>query len=257
MLGAIVGDIAGSVYEHRPIKKEDIDLFPPGCTYTDDTVLTVAVADCILNEGSYSDYYLKYARQYPDAGYGRIFKLWVKYEGRRIINSLGNGSAMRVSPIGWACEDVKNVIEEAEKSAQSTHAHIEGVKGAQAVALAVFFAKKGSSKEHIKCEIERRFGYDLSRKLDLIRPSYEFDPTCPGSVPEALIAFLESENFEDALKKAISLGGDADTQAAIAGAVAHAHYGGIPEEMTKKARSLLPQAFLDVIDAFVERYDVF
>lgn len=258
MLGAIVGDIVGSVYEFDPVKDEKaVIFFKEGCTYTDDTVLTVAVADCLLHRGSYADYYLKYASRYPNAGYGRMFKLWLKFNGQRSIKSLGNGSAMRASPIGWACNEAEDLLREAEKSALPTHSDPEGIKGAQAVALAVFLARKGYLKEQIKREIESRFGYDLSRELEEIRLSYNFDATCPGSVPEALIAFLESDDFGDALRKAISLGGDADTQAAIAGAVAHAYYGGIPGEMIEKSRMLLPSEFVKIIDIFVDTYDVF
>ena len=205
MLGAIAGDVIGSVYEGRPIKTTDFELFNPRCTFTDDTVLTVATVDCILHQRDYADTYRKYYRRYPYAGYGGYFRKWAFTPGAGSYNSLGNGSAMRVSPIGFAYKTLDEVLKQAKESAQVTHNHPEGVKGAQAVAVAVFMARTVKSKREIKEFIEKNFHYDLGESLEDIRRWYGFDPTCPGSVPQAIIAFLESEDYEDTVRKAISL----------------------------------------------------
>jgi ADP-ribosylglycohydrolase len=213
MIGAIAGDIIGSVHEFHPIKTKTFSLFGNGNTFTDDTVLTVAVADAILTGWDYGVVIAEYAERYPKAGYGGSFRQWVRSWDRKPYGSFGNGSAMRVSPVGWAFDNVRDVLREARRSAEVTHNHPEGIKGAQATALAVFLARTGTSKAKIKAEIQKRFGYDLNRTLDQIRPDYEFDVTCQGSAPEAIIAFLESDSYEDAVRNAVSLGGDADTQA--------------------------------------------
>ncbi|MBA3534923.1 MAG: ADP-ribosylglycohydrolase family protein, partial [Ardenticatenales bacterium] len=169
-------------------------------------------------------------------------------------NSWGNGSAMRVSPIGVVLDSVEAVLQEAERSAVVTHNHPEGIKGAQAAALALFLARRGESKATIRREITGRFEYDLGRSLDEIRPTYQFDVSCQGSVPESILAFLESDNYEDAVRKAVSLGGDSDTMACIAGSIAQAHYGGVPEEIAEEARRRLPTEFLEILAAFEHRY---
>ncbi len=253
MLGAIAGDVIGSVYERYTIKTTDFPLFQPACTFTDDTVLTVATADAILNHLDYAAAYKDYGRRYPHAGYGGTFIRWIFSQDMQPYNSWGNGSAMRVSPVGWAFDAVERVLAEAKKSAAVTHNHPEGIKGAQATALAVFLARTGQSKETIKAEIEDRFAYNLSRSLDEIRPGYHFDVSCQGSVPEAIIAFLEAGNVEDAIRNAISLGGDSDTLACIAGGIAHAYYGSIPEPISTEVRRRLPDEFLTIIDQFNER----
>jgi ADP-ribosylglycohydrolase len=257
MLGAIAGDIIGSVHEHAGTKTADFPLFHDRCRFTDDTVLTAAVAHAIL-EGR-SDYYASiktFARRYPDAGYGREFKFWVRLPDGESepYNSWGNGSAMRVSPVGWAFETAEEVLEEARKSAEVTHNHPEGIRGAQAVALAVFLARSGAGKESIRQEVGARFGYDLDRTLDEIRPAYTFKSSCQESVPESLIAFFEADSVEDAIRKAVSLGGDADTMASIAGAVAHPHFKHVPQEITHRVRGLLTPDLLDILDRFSERY---
>src|SRR5215471_13551787 len=210
MLGAIAGDIIGSVHEHLGTKSMDFELFPPGCRFTDDTVLTVAVADCLLNGSSYVDAFHEYFLAYPNAGYGYSFFHWASSGNRRPYNSWGNGAAMRVSAVGHAFDRFEDVLAHAERSAEVTHNHPEGIRGAQATAAAVFLARQGESKPHIKGLIERMFGYDLNQRLDVLRPEYRFDVSCQGTVPPALIAFLESSDFEDAVRRAISLGGDAD-----------------------------------------------
>jgi ADP-ribosylglycohydrolase len=215
MFGAICGDIIGSVFERDNIKTEDFPLFSPESTYTDDTVLTVAVADCIMSGRDYADVFKEYGRKYPYAGYGGMFFKWIFSETAEPYNSFGNGSAMRVSPVGFAFNDLDLVLEEAKRCAGVTHNHPEGIKGAQAVAAAVFLARQGESKETIKNYVSCKFGYNLDRTLAEIRPHYVFDVTCQGSVPEAIIVFLESAGYEEAVRKAVSIGGDSDTIACI------------------------------------------
>jgi ADP-ribosylglycohydrolase len=207
------------------------ELFPPGARFTDDTVLTVATAEALLGDGDYSGAYRRYGRAYPNAGYGGSFYRWLLSEDAGPYDSWGNGAAMRVSPVGFAMGTSDDVLEEAARSATVTHNHPEGIKGAQATALVVFLARSGADKEDIRSEIECRLGYDLGRSLDAIRPTYRFDVSCQGSVPESLIAFLESTDFESAVRNAVSLGGDADTMACIAGGVAQAFYGAIPRQI--------------------------
>jgi ADP-ribosylglycohydrolase len=250
MLGAIAGDVIGSVYEFSPMKREDFPLFHLESRFTDDTVMTVAVARAILEDGEYGAWMRCLGRRYPRAGYGGSFMRWLRSDDPRPYGSWGNGSAMRVSPVGLAFDSQERVLAEAFRSAMVSHNHPEGIKGAQAVALAVFLGKSGAGKETIRRELESRFGYDLGRSLAEIRPGYCFDVSCQGSVPEAVIAFLESRDYEDAVRKAVSLGGDSDTQACIAGAIAAAHYGAVPEAIASRVRSLLPEDFLDVIDRF-------
>jgi ADP-ribosylglycohydrolase len=254
MLGAIAGDIIGSVYEAHPIKYEGFPLFGRHSRFTDDTVLTIATAYSILEKVDYAESFKAFGRRYPNAGYGASFYHWIFSSQSGPYNSWGNGSAMRVSPLGFAFESIDAVLEEAERNASVTHNHPEGIKGAQATALAVFLARKGENKDSIKTEIEKRFAYDLKRTLDDIRPEYSFDVSCQGSVPESIIAFLESKDFEDALRKAVSLGGDSDTMACIAGGIAHAFYRKIPEDIVANARERLPVEFLKIIDRFMEMY---
>jgi ADP-ribosylglycohydrolase len=254
MLGAIAGDIIGSVFEGNPTKSVDFPLFGSNSIYTDDTVLTVAVAYALLKGEDYGTSLKKFARRYPYAGYGGSFFKWVFAFDMKPYNSWGNGSAMRVSPVGFAFDSAQDVLSESMKSAEVTHNHPEGIKGAQATALAIFLARQGKSKADIKEEIERRFSYDLSRILDEMRPSYYFDVSCQGSVPESIIAFLESEDYEDAVRKVISLGGDSDTMASIAGGIAQAFYKEIPDHIISQVRKRLPEEFLLIIDSFNEKY---
>uniref|UniRef100_A0A7S2E8H1 ADP-ribosylglycohydrolase n=1 Tax=Trieres chinensis TaxID=1514140 RepID=A0A7S2E8H1_TRICV len=255
MMGSIAGDIIGSVYESRPIKTADFEpLFGLRCGPTDDTFLTVATASALLSDRDYASAYRNYGRKYPKAGYGASFQRWVLEESAPAYKSWGNGSAMRVSPIGWACSSRDQVLDEAAKSAIVTHDHPEGIKGAQATALAVFLARTGSSKDEIKEDIEMTFGYDLTRRLDDIRPEYRFDVSCQGSVPESIIAFLESRSTEDAIRLAISLGGDSDTQACIAGGIAEAYYGPLGAELSEEVSRRLPDDEIQILNAFVNRF---
>jgi ADP-ribosylglycohydrolase len=223
MIGAIAGDIIGSVYEGRPIKTKDFPLFHPRCRYTDDSVLTVAVAKAILEDRDYLKAVREIARRYPHAGYGGLFYRWLHSDDPRPYSSWGNGSAMRISPVGFAFDTADVVLREAARSAEITHNHPEGVKGAQAAALAVFLARTTRDKYLIRDRVSAQFGYDLDRKLENIRPCYRFDVSCQGTVPEAIIAFLESDSYEDAVRNAVSLGGDSDTLACITGGIAEAY----------------------------------
>jgi ADP-ribosylglycohydrolase len=254
VIGAIAGDIIGSVYENLHTKKKDFRLFTPVSIFTDDTVLTVAVAEAILSGKDYRRTIKAYARRYPLRGYGPKFLLWMLSPTSKPYNSLGNGSAMRVSPIAHAFANEEEMLAQAKRSAECTHNHPEGIKGAQATALAIFMARNGASKEEIRHEIASRYGYDLSRTVADIRPSYRTNLTCPGSVPEAIIAFLDSTDFEDAIRNAVSLGGDADTQAAIAGSIAEPFYGPLPSSIIREVGKRLNRKFKKTTVDFYERF---
>jgi ADP-ribosylglycohydrolase len=256
MLGAIAGDIVGSVFEAQTIKTTDFELFSEYSSFTDDTVLTTATAFAIMSDGDYGAAYKMFGRMFPLAGYGLNFGEWLANESSQPYNSWGNGSAMRVSPVGFAFDTVEDVLREAKQSAECTHNHPEGVKGAQAVALAVFLANHGADREEIRQEIGTRFAYDLNRTVEQIRPEYAFDISCQGSVPEAIIAFLDADNFEQSLRLAVSLGGDSDTQACIAGGIAHAWYGELPEDLVDEVRRRLPRDLLQIVDEFCAKYGV-
>ena len=256
MLGAIAGDVLGSIHEFKPVKTKDFELFNHHCSFTDDTVMTVAVAEACMNEGSYVDSLQTWGRKYPLAGYGSWFGQWIFYENPEPYNSFGNGSAMRVSSIGWLFDDEGTVLQKASESAQITHNHKEGIIGAQAVALGVYLARKGSTKGQIKEKIESTFGYSLGRTLEEIRPKYYFNETCQGSVPEAIIAFLEADDFEDTIRNAISLGGDADTQACISGALAEAYYQFIPKPIKEFVVSRITPEMLMVLNDFHQRVSI-
>lgn len=254
MIGAIAGDIIGSVYEADNIKTTDFALFQEASTYTDDTVLTVAVASSILTNTPYAESLKAFGRAFPFAGYGGSFINWLWSDDSTPYNSWGNGSAMRVSPVGFAFDSEEEVLREAENTAKITHNHPEGIKGAQATALAVFLARTGETREAIKEQIAGRFGYDLDRKIDDIRPCYTFDVSCQGTVPEAVIAFLESVDFVDAIRKAISIGGDSDTLACITGAMAHAYYKKIPLGIVTEVCKRLHPELLNILDQFTAKY---
>lgn len=269
MLGAIVGDIIGSTYEFKAWKSCDFPLFPPGSSFTDDSVLTCAAALALLEAdpgrraaggggcptaADYGRAMRLLGREYPEAGWGGRFYRWLDGHVVGPYGSFGNGSAMRVSAVAWVFETETEVLRAARESALPTHDHPEGVKGAEATALAVFLARKGGDKARIKAELSSRFGYDLDRRLDDIRPAYRFDETCQGSVPEALIAFLEAESYEVTIRNAVSLGGDADTLAAIAGAVAEAAFGAPPAELLEPALALLDERLYSILQRFFDRW---
>jgi len=254
MIGAIAGDIIGSVYEVNPLKTKDFPLFTIGCTFTDDSVLTVALADSILNNIPYVKNLKKYYHDFLWAGYGGAFEVWAGSHKTEPYNSWGNGSAMRVSPVGFAYNDLETVLEKAKHSAEVTHNHPEGIKGAQATAAAIFLARTGNDKPIIKDYIEKTFGYDLSTPLDQVRQSYYFDVSCQGSVPQSIIAFLESSSYEDAIRNAISLGGDSDTMACITGGMAQAFYGGVPDVIQERFFEILDKRLSDITKQFMAKY---
>jgi ADP-ribosylglycohydrolase len=250
MLGAMIGDILGSSFDNYPMKTKKFELLDNKSHFTDDTVMTVAVADSLMNEVPYVESLQKWGRKYPRTGYGNWFRKWIHQDDPKPYNSFGNGSAMRCSSVGCLFDDENSVLDEARKSAEITHNHPEGIKGAQAVALGVMMGIKGSSKEKIKVKLESLFDYDLSQKLEQIIPSYTFDNTYQGSVPQAIIAFLESTDFEDAIRNSISLGGDADTQACITGSLAEAYYKSIPDEIASFVKWRIEDDLLVVLDQF-------
>ena len=270
MIGAIIGDVIGSVFENENTKTEDFSLFSRLSRFTDDTVLTIAIADAVMqrkshpiaviqswrNTNLYAHKLKMYGKRFPHAGYGQMFSEWAQRSSLRGYRSFGNGSAMRVSPVGFTFDHLDDVLREARLTALPTHNHPEGIKGAQAVAAAVYLARTGQTKDQIRTFVEQRFKYNLHQRLDDIRPQYEFDSSCQGSVPQAIIAFLESKNFEDAIRKAISLGGDSDTIACIAGGIAQAYYKEIPPQLVSQTNRLLDWEFKQVINAFNQTYNV-
>lgn len=249
MIGAIIGDIVGSIYEWNNIKTKEFPFFQDQCFFTDDTVMTIAVAEGLMNGGTKDDFIdavKKYGRMYPGAGYGGRFGSWLFSENREPYYSWGNGSAMRTAAVGWWLDSLEETRRMAALAAGVTHDHPEGIKGAESTAAAIFLARTGHGKAEIKDYVEREFGYDLSRTLDEIRPGYRFNESCQDTVPQAIIAFLESTDFEDAIRNAISLGGDSDTLAAITGSIAEAAYG-VPQELKDKAWAYLDEPLRSVL----------
>lgn len=247
MLGAIIGDIAGSRFEFNNVKSLDFDLFTDRCSFTDDTICTAAIADAILNNKSYKDSMLEWCRKYPNpmGAYGGSFAYWIFSKNPQPYNSYGNGSAMRVSPVGWLFDTEKSVSEEAALTASITHNHKEGIIGAQVVAMCIFLLRNGSHKDSIK-EFVRPFYGELKMPAPFKNP---FDETCQKTVPVAIACFLESNNFEEAIRNSIVIGGDSDTIGAITGSIAEAYYG-VPNDMKEKALSYLPKDIKQVIDQF-------
>ena len=253
IIGAIIGDIVGSVYEFYNFKSTDIALFTQRTQFTDDTVMTMAVADWLLNGGALEETMPHWGKAYPNRGYGGMFRRWLFYSAeRQPYNSFGNGAGMRVSPCGYYGQSMEEVLELAKLSAEVTHNHPEGIKGAQAIAAAIYLARRHPSKEEIRTYIEETFGYDLHRTCDDIRPHYQFDVSCQGSCPEAIIAFLDSSSYLSAIRLAVSLGGDSDTIACMTGGIAAAFYG-IPTWIVKYVvTEYLPQPMRDVMQRFDE-----
>jgi len=252
MIGAIAGDVIGSVYEWQNIKTKQFDLFSPDCCFTDDTVLTVALAESILTDTNYASLMRAYYRRYPGAGYGGFFHRWAKDHECGPYNSWGNGAAMRISSVGFAFKTLDEVLVRATEYTAVTHNHTEGIKGAQATAAAIFLARTGSTKADIKQYAEATFHYDLSRSVDEIRPTYRFNESCQETVPQAIVCFLESTDFEDAIRNAISLGGESDTFACITGGIAQAHYG-VPTAIADRAMSILDEDLRGVTARFMKR----
>ena len=251
MIGAIIGDIVGSIYEFDNIKTKDFPFFGERCEFTDDTVLTVAVADWLLDSTSnLTEKLVKWTSRYPSCSYGGMYLSWINKGSRRTpYGSYGNGSAMRVSPVAWVASDEGEVMALAKASAEVTHNHPEGIKGAQAAALAIWMGSRDAAAGDIRRIITGKFGYDLSRTVDEIRPGYTFDETCQKTVPQAIICALEATSFEDAIRNAISIGGDSDTVAAITGGIAEGLFG-VPEEIVEQVKAYLPVEFTEIIDRF-------
>ena len=261
MYGALLGDIIGSPYEFdRGNKTKEFPLFRKDSAFTDDSVMTIAVADALLSAGKDPEgtkellvYSMRrWGKKEPDAGYGGMFYRWLRQENPQPYNSYGNGSAMRVSPAGWLYGTLEETREAARLTAEVTHNHPEGIKGAECVAAVIFLARNGKGKEEIREYVTSEFGYDLSRTCDEIRPGYRHVESCQETVPEAVTAFLEGKDFEDVIRTAVSLGGDCDTLTCIAGSMAEAYYG-VPEELKEECRKRISPEMLEVLERFDER----
>ncbi len=254
IIGAIAGDVIGSAYEFNPTHDHDFELFTPKSTFTDDTVLTMANAQWLLDDGQHSPHtlvqiMLDLCHKYPDRGYGGRFATWIHASNPQPYNSYGNGSAMRVSPIGYYARSLDEALELAQVSAQVTHNHPEGIKGAQATAAAIFLARQGNTKQQVRDYVAQTFGYDLSRSLEQIRPTFSFDETCQRTVPEAITCFIEGKDYEDVVRLSVALAGDADTIAAIAGSISAA-VDDVPNEITQPVIALLSEEFCTTLLRF-------
>ena len=257
MFGAIAGDVVGSVFERANVKSKRFPLFDAASRFTDDTVLTVALAHSLLSGEDAGRTMREFHARYPDAGFGPTFRAWIEAgEGAPAPQSSSNGAAMRIAPVGWACDALDAVLDQARRLTVLTHDHSEAVTGAQATAAAVYLARSGAGKETIRSVVEARFGYDLSVPLDAVRPGYAFDLSCAGTVPHAIRAFLEAEDFEDTLRNAISIGGDSDTLACIAGAIAEAHFGGVPAHIAQPVWQRLDAPLREVVRRFGTRHGI-
>lgn len=257
MIGAIIGDIIGSRFEWANHKSTEFELFHLDCDFTDDSVLTIAMAESILTDVPYVKLLKQYTEDYPNRGYGGGFRAWAESDKTDAYNSFGNGAAMRTSPAGWTYDTIKETVKKAEEFAAVTHNHPEGIKGAQATAAAIFMARTGETKDQIRSFITGAFGYDLETSCDKIRPDYKFDETCQGTVPQALVAFFDSHNFEHAIRLAVSLGGDTDTLTCITGGIAQAYYGYIPLNMVISSMEIVASQddhLFNVIKEFNEKF---
>ena len=257
IIGTICGDIIGSPYEFHSIKTKDFELFGRKSIFTDDTVMTLAIANWLIKDKTSEDVLIKelqdFGNRYINAGYGRMFLNWISEENPQPYGSWANGSAMRVSPCAWAADSLEEAQDLAYKSAVVTHNHPEGIKGALATVDAIYLARIGASKDEIKSHIETRYEYDLNRSVDEIRPSYSFDVSCAGSVPESIICFLEADDFEDTIRNCVSLGGDADTQAAIAGGIASAYWE-VPGDIVDNSINRLDDFLLNILIRFEDKF---
>ena len=260
LIGALLGDIIGSTRELHNIKSMDFDLFPAGSHFTDDSVMSIAVAEKLLHDSigvssrkSYAMWFKQYYRRFPNAGYGQMFSSWAESEGYSVQRSFGNGAAMRVTAIGYAFNDIKPMLKEVNASCYYTHNNREAIMGAEAVATSVFLAKKQEDKDSIRKHIEKKYRYKF-KSLDEIRDSYVFDSRTSYSIPPALEAFFESDSYENAIRKAISIGGDSDTIACITGGIAEAYYKEIPADIRNKGLGYIDVGFKNVIKEFMEKY---
>lgn len=257
MFGAIAGDVIGSVFERNNVKSKTFPLFDAASRFTDDTVLTVALAHSLISGEDAGRTMRAFHARYPEAGFGPTFRAWIDAgDGAPAPRSASNGAAMRIAPVGWAADSLDAVLAEAQRLTVLTHDHPEAVTGAQATAAAVFLARGGATKAEIRRFVESRFGYDLSVPLDVVRPGYAFDLSCAGTVPHAIRAFLEAGDFEDALRNAISIGGDSDTLACIAGAIAEAFFGGVPAPIAQPVWQRLDAPLREVTQRFCARHGI-
>ena len=252
MLGACIGDIIGSVYEFNAWKSRDFPLFSEKSEFTNDTVCTIAVAECLLDGSDPAAGLRKWCHRYPGRGYGGSFAVWLRDAGMGPYNSYGNGAAMRVSPAAWLGRSLEEALAFARQVTEVTHNHPEGIKGAEATVTAIWLARQGEAPADIRRRIQASFGYDLSRSVDAIRPEYRFNEICQDTVPQAIVCALEADSFERAIRNAVSLGGDADTLAAIAGPIAEVLFG-IPEDIRRKGRARLPKDMRDVLERLYEK----
>lgn len=247
VIGTIAGDIVGSRFEHRPHKSVEFELWHRDCLFTDDTVMTVATAEALRTDGDFGAAYHRWGRRYPGAWYGKMFTAWLRSDDPEPYDSWGNGSAMRVSPVAAVATSEAEVLELARQTALPTHGHPRGIVGAQSVALATWMAGQGATADDIRARVTALSGYDLTRTVAEIRPGYRFDVSCDGSVPEAIICALEASSWEEAVRLAVSLGGDADTQAAIAGGIAGAGFG-VGEDLVAEVRVRLDEGLGVVVE---------
>ncbi len=255
MLGAIAGDIIGSVYEFDSHKPEyNFPLFNNESKFTDDTVLTVALADSILSGIDYKTKLLEYYHLYRDCSYGLRFHVWANNKNPQPYDSWGNGSAMRASLVGWAYDDLETVLQKAKESAEVTHNHLEGIKGTQATATAIFLSRTGESKEFIRDYLTKNFNYNLDLDIEDLRKNYQFNESCQETVPQAIFTFLISDSFEDSIRKAIYIGGDSDTLACINGSIAEAFFGGVPENIVEEIYKRLNDKLLIIVNKFTDKY---
>jgi len=260
MISSIAGDIAGSEYEmyedHRKKRKPKVpvgSLFSDKSKFTDDTVLTVATADAILNEADYSEYIFRYAKKYPDAGYGGMFKEAIASGQLKPYNSWGNGSAMRIGPVGWAFDTLEKTLEEATKNAECSHNHPEGIRGACAISMAIYLARTGKNKEEIKKAVSEKFFYDFSKNTSDFKEN-PFDVTCEGTVLRCMAIFMEEEGLENLIRKTIKMGGDVDTNACIVGSISDAYYGMPSSDIVTNVYLRLPKEMTEIVTKFVQKY---
>lgn len=251
-VGGIVGDIVGKPYEFHPVKEKDVPLIMNVSKFSDDSVMTVAVMDWLMGRDIVESMQF-WGKNYSNTGYGKSFWGWLHSKDPKPYNSFGNGSGMRVSPVGWMCDTLEETFDLAEKSANPTHNHPEGIKGAKAIAGSVFLARNAATKDEIRNFCSETFGYDMNRTVDDIRPGYRFEVSCQKSVPEAIICFLDGTSYEDVVKNAISLGGDSDTQACMAGSIAEAFGYEVPENLYDFMLKKITPEMKDVIEKFNEK----
>lgn len=256
MIGAIVGDIVGSIYEWDNIKTKEFPLFTDECFYTDDTVCTVALADCLMSGGDSTKYLQDYCRRYPGRGYGGMFAEWINLKNPKPYNSYGNGAAMRISPVALALSDWLAIEATVVEYTSVTHNHPLGIAGALATSEAIFKGKRATDKSYLVDVLMKYYPtFDMSETVDTLRPHYRFNETCQATVPQAIVCVIYSTDFEDAIRNAISIGGDSDTLAAIAGSIAEAHYKGVPAHIKAQALNKLTPEFLKVVEDFYNMFD--